>query len=146
MPAEPVAMGSLVAGGPVRSPRLRRLVRFAIVGVANTAIDFSIFAALFYLVGWPLLAAHATGFAVAVVNSYVCNKTWTFGDRRPSRLQDGAKFLLVALCGLVTGSAVIAVAAQVMPALAAKACAVAATFAVNYWASARYVFVRPLGP
>jgi putative flippase GtrA len=146
MPADPLVMGSLVAGGPSRPRRLRRLVRFAIVGVANTAIDFSIFAALFYLVHWPLLAAHATGFAVAVVNSYLCNKTWTFGDRQPSRLQDGVKFLLVAICGLLTGSAVIALAAQAMPAFAAKACAVVATFAVNYWASARYVFVRRPGP
>ncbi|MCU0893629.1 MAG: GtrA family protein [Rhodospirillales bacterium] len=147
MPAEPLLTGSLDGGGPVRPRRLPRLVRFAIVGVANTAIDFSIFAVLFYLVHWPLLAAHAMGFAVAVVNSYVCNKAWTFRDRQPSRLQDGAKFLLVAICGLLTGSVVIALAAQLMPAFAAKACAVAATFAVNYWASARYVFVvRRLAP
>lgn len=146
MPAEPIAMEGLVAGRPVRSPRLRRLVRFAVVGVANTAIDFSLFAVLFYLLHWPLLPAHAAAFAVAVVNSYVCNKTWTFGDRRPARMEDGVKFLLVAICGLVTGSAVIALAAQVMPALAAKACAVGATFVVNYWASARFVFVRSSAP
>lgn len=128
-----------------RLERLRRLVRFAIVGIANTAIDFGVFAVLFYVLRWPLLAAHASGFAVAVVNSYVCNKTWTFGDPRPSRIVDGFRFLLVAICGLATGSAVIALAAQIMPALAAKACAVAATFVVNYWASARYVFVRNRG-
>ncbi len=142
MPARPVAAADAVGEGQARSQRLRRLVRFAIVGVANTAIDFAVFAGLFYLLHWPLLAAHTAGFAVAVVNSYVCNKTWTFGDRRPSRIVDGARFLLVAVCGLATGSVVIAVAAQVMPPLAAKACAVAATFVVNYWASARYVFVR----
>lgn len=134
-------MYGLVEERRVRSQGLRRLIRFAIVGVVNTAIDFSIFAVLYYLLHWPLLAAHAAGFMLAVVNSYVCNKTWTFGDRRPSRMEDGVKFLLVAICGLVTGSAVIALAAQFMPALAAKACAVAATFVVNYWASARYVFV-----
>lgn len=142
MAAEPLAAADMRADRDVRPLRLRRLIRFAIVGVANTAIDFSIFAILFYLLHWPLLAAHAAGFCVAVVNSYICNKTWTFGDRQPSRIVDGARFLLAALCGLATGSAVIALAAEVMPALAAKACAVAATFAVNYWASARYVFVR----
>lgn len=124
-----------------RSGQVRRLVRFAIVGVANTAIDVSVFAILFYGLHWPLLPAHAAGFAVAVVNSYVCNKAWTFGDRRPSWIVDGARFLLVAICGLATGSLVIALAAEIMPVLAAKACAVAATFVVNYWASARYVFV-----
>ncbi|HSO42580.1 MAG: GtrA family protein [Rhodospirillales bacterium] len=145
MSAKAVASTTLIGERPVRSQRLRRLIRFAIVGVANTAIDFSVFAVLFYLLHWPLLAAHTTGFAIAVVNSYVCNKTWTFGDRRPSRIVDGARFLMVALCGLATGSAVIALAAQIMPPLAAKACAVAATFVVNYWASARYVFVRDRG-
>jgi putative flippase GtrA len=143
--AKPAATAGVVDGRFVRSQRLRRLVRFAIVGIANTAIDFSVFAAVFYLLHWPLLPAHAAGFSLAVVNSYVCNKTWTFGDQRPSRIVDGARFLLAAICGLATGSAVIALAAQVMPPLAAKACAVAATFVVNYWASARYVFVRDRG-
>jgi putative flippase GtrA len=141
MSCKAVASATINGERPGRSQRLRRLVRFAIVGVANTAIDVSVFAILFYGLHWPLLPAHAAGFAVAVVNSYVCNKAWTFDDRRPSRIVDGARFLLVAICGLATGSLVIALAAEIMPVLAAKACAVAATFVVNYWASARYVFV-----
>lgn len=145
MPAKPAPAAGAPGASLVPPERLRRLVRFAIVGIVNTAIDFSIFAVLFYRAHWPLLAAHVAGFAVAVVNSYVCNKAWTFGDRRPSRIVDGARFLLVAVCGLATGSAVIALAAQVMPAIAAKACAVVATFVVNYWASARYVFLAEGG-
>ncbi len=118
------------------------MVRFGVVGVVNTAIDFSAFAALYHLLHWPLLAANAAGFALAVVNSYAMNKTWTFRDETPSTLGHGARFFVVAVAGLAVGSAVIAAAAQAMPALAAKACAIGATFAWNYWASSRFVFPR----
>lgn len=119
-----------------------RVVRFAVVGAVNTAIDFSVFTALYHLLHWPLLAANAVGFALAVANSYAMNRAWTFRDAAPATRGDGARFFVVALAGLAIGSAVIATAAQVMPALAAKSCAIGATFVWNYWASARFVFLR----
>lgn len=127
------------AGSAVRA--LPRVVRFGAVGVVNTAIDFTTFAALYHLLHWPLLAANAVGFALAVANSYTMNKAWTFRDKTRPSLGDGARFFVVALAGLAIGSAVIVAAAQLMPALAAKVCAIGATFAWNYWASARFVFV-----
>ncbi len=36
-----------------------RIIRFGVVGVLNTAIDFALFALLYYVALWPLLAAIA---------------------------------------------------------------------------------------
>lgn len=126
---------------------LRRLyqapaLRFALVGGVNTLIDIGIFAVLFFGYHWPLLAAHATGFTVAVMNSYLMNKAWSFRDRRGGRdaWRRAGLFYLVALGGLALSSAVISLAALVMHSLLAKFLAAGASFLWNYLLSKRVVF------
>lgn len=66
--------------------KLRQLIdqfsKFLVVGFMNTAIDFGILNLLMWLTGvykgqWIILL-NATAFAVAVINSYLWNKYWTF--------------------------------------------------------------------
>lgn len=118
------------------------MLRFALVGCLNAALDLAVFAALFYLAAWPALAAHAAGFGVAVVNSYLLNKRWTFRDR--SRAAEawrrGVLFFLVALGGLGLSSLAIWLAMAWIPALAAKVLAIGVTFVWNYVVSRRVVF------
>lgn len=124
-------------GGPI--------LRFAVVGCLNAGIDLAVFAGLFYLAGWPALAAHAAGFSLAVINSYLLNKRWTFQDR--SRAGEAWRraglFFLVALGGLGLSSLAIWLAMAWIPALAAKLLAIGVTFVWNYAISRRLVF-RPL--
>jgi putative flippase GtrA len=98
----------------------------------------------FYALGWPLLVAHTVGFGLAVGNSYVLNKVWTFGDRSTGAAAwtRGARFLAVSVIGLALGSLCIWLAAKAMPAILAKITTVGVTFLWNYWASTRFVF-RP---
>jgi len=56
---------------------LRTLVRFALVGVTNTALTLVTFA-LLVLLGTPAPAASALAFAAGAVNGYRLNRTWTF--------------------------------------------------------------------
>ena len=123
---------------------LAQATRFALVGVANTAVDLTLFAVLFYALGWPLLVANAGGFLIAVLVSYVLNKTWTFADnsRGSESVRRGVAFGAVAIVGLGVGSAVIWVAALFIPTIAAKLTAIGATFLWNFTASRRWVF-RP---
>jgi len=116
--------------------------RFAIVGALNTGIDIGIFTLAFYGLGWPLLVANATGFAIGVGNSYILNKVWTFGDRSAGReaLMRGLAFLMTSLIGLALGSLSIWLLAKIMPAILAKIATVGVTFVWNYWASGRFVF------
>jgi len=121
-----------------------RGTRFALVGALNTGIDVGVFAVTFYGLGWPLLVANTAGFILAVGNSYVLNKAWTFGDRSTgaAALARGVRFFIVSVIGLALGSLCIWLAAMVMPAILAKIATVGVTFLWNYWASARFVF-RP---
>ena len=127
----------LAAHGP-------RAIRFAIVGVANTAIDMALFAALFVWAGWALLPAHIAAFLVAATNSYLMNKAWTFADGSRGRAAwvKGFGYLAVATAGLGLSSLTIWLAALVVPVMAAKGLAIIASFAWNYLASSALVF-RP---
>ena len=123
---------------------LAQASRFAAVGAINTAVDLSLFAFLFYILRWPLLIANAGGFLVAVLVSYLLNKTWTFADtsRGSESLRRGVVFLGVAMIGLGVGSVVIWVAALYVAPILAKLAATGATFLWNFTASRRWVF-RP---
>lgn len=120
-----------------------RMAKFAVVGTANTAIDFTVFLILFYGFGWPLLVANTFGWGAGLGNSYLMNSRWTFRDPgradRPARM---ALFAAFSLCGLILANAVIWLLALLLPAWLAKIGTVGATFAWNYWSSQRFVFVR----
>lgn len=58
-----------------------KVLRFLTVGVANTAIDFAIFA-LGLKLGLPPLAANVLAWMVAVTFSYVVNANWSFDRQR----------------------------------------------------------------
>ena len=58
-----------------------KVLRFLTVGVANTAIDFAIFA-MGLTFGLPPLAANVLAWLVAVTFSYVANANWSFVRQR----------------------------------------------------------------
>ncbi len=88
-----------------------QILRFAIVGVSNTLIDFGVLNGLLWLngypVGWRLLLFNALAFILASGNSYRLNKHWTFGDERPATLSQVGLFILLTLIGLLLNCTVI---------------------------------------
>jgi len=77
---------------------LPQLVKFATVGVLNTLIDFIIFYLLSNVIDDTI--AKGISFLVAVVNSFVLNRYWTFGKRGTAQKNEMAKFLAVNLLTL----------------------------------------------
>lgn len=79
-----------------------QIVRFVVVGGINTLVDYSIFNLLYHVVGWPLLVSNTISVSVAIVNSYLWNRYWTFSTRRSQgwQRQEALAFLLVSLIGL----------------------------------------------
>ena len=121
-----------------------RVVRFGLVGVLNTAVDFALFALLFYGAEWPLLGANAAAYSVAAVNSYLLNKYWTFGDTSRGRaaILRGMLFVVLNLVGLALASAAIWVLAQILHPLVAKAGSIAVGFVWNYWSNHKFVYTE----
>jgi putative flippase GtrA len=66
---------------PSAAPRREagRIVRFCVVGAANSAITLAAFVGLVAL-GVPAPAASALAFGAGAANSYVVNRRWTFAD------------------------------------------------------------------
>ena len=83
-----------------------QIVRFAVVGVVNTVVDFAILNLLYHVVGWPLLVSNTISVSVAIVNSFLWNRYWTFSARRSGDWhQQALAFLLVSLTGLLINDA-----------------------------------------
>ena len=118
------------------------MLRFALVGCANTTVDYAVFNALFYLAGWPLLLANLAGFVLAATVSFVLNRNWTFAHSKDASGQAGQvlRHLITASAGLAWASLAIWLAALVLPAYLAKVVAIAVTFAWNFTVSRLWVW------
>ena len=115
---------------------------FAMVGVVNTAIDFSVFWTTVHFLGWPLVPANVLAWLVAVSFSYAMNSFITFGPEsgRVLRWRDYATFLASGVAGMVSSTATLFVLSYVMPLLVAKLISIAVSFVVNFSLSHFVVF------
>jgi putative flippase GtrA len=73
-------------------------LRFILVGLANTAIDFIVLLSLTAMGTW-LIAANIISTSVALTFSFFANRTFTFGSTGKKRSQ-AVRFLAVTLIGL----------------------------------------------
>jgi putative flippase GtrA len=115
---------------------------FAMVGVVNTAIDFSVFWTTVHFLGWPLVPANVLAWLVAVSFSYAMNSFITFGPEsgRVLRWRDYATFLASGVAGMVASTTTLFALSYVMPVLAAKLISIAISFVVNFSLSHFVVF------
>jgi len=79
---------------------VRQFVKFGIVGVSSTIIDWGIYLGLTRLLGFFYLDAKVISFLFSVINSYILNRSWTFRSTDPKKLHQFGKFLVVAAVGL----------------------------------------------
>ncbi len=76
-----------------------QMMKFAIVGVLNTLVDFAVFQTLNLVFGWVYLA-QVLGYSFGVINSYLWNSNWTFREQRTRSIREMSMFLLVNLASL----------------------------------------------
>jgi putative flippase GtrA len=92
-------------------PFFFQLAKFGLIGVSNTVIDLGLYTFLIYLSdtasGLAIILFKTLSVAVAIINSYIWNKYWSFQKKE---LRDVSKefthFVSVSLVGLVLNVAI----------------------------------------
>lgn len=77
-----------------------RFLRFCVVGVSGTIVDFGITWFFRDVVGLYELLANALGFTVAATTNYILNRIWTWGSQEKKVGVEYLKFFMVSLIGL----------------------------------------------
>lgn len=135
------AYGRLRTAWHERAVALKAL-SFALVGVVNTGIDFSVFWTAARHLGWPLVPANVLAWLVAVSFSYVMNSFITFGPEsgRVLRWRDYITFAASGVAGMVASTTVLYALSYMVPLVAAKLASILVSFAVNFSLSHFVVF------
>ena len=89
---------------------MRQFIKFAIVGFSSTIIDWGIYLILTRFLGIYYLMAKILSFSIAMINSYIWNRRWTFKSNDPQKLREFIKFLIIALVGVVLNTLIMYVA------------------------------------
>lgn len=82
------------------SRELERFIKFAIVGTIGAGVDFGTLTALVELFHVNVYLANTVSFTAAVINNFILNSTWTFGDqpnKKPARQL--VQFFIVSIIG-----------------------------------------------
>jgi putative flippase GtrA len=113
----PYRLLALLLTKAIRHREIKHALKFGLVGVSGTIIDFAIVNFLIFGVGWtsPLgqLYASIVSTSVALVSNFTWHRLWTFRTARThhSGLQF-AQYVTVALAGLMFNSMIFYVANQ----------------------------------
>ncbi len=87
--------------GPMRGLPLRvqQFMRFLVVGVIATAVQYGVLIVGVEFYGWPPVWASGAGFALGAVVNYVLNRSFTF-QSNAAHSRAVLRFSIVALAGL----------------------------------------------
>jgi len=119
-----------------------KAVSFALVGLVNTLVDFSVFLATAKFLLWPLIPANVVAWMAGVTCSYTLNSFITFGPEsgRVLRWRDYAAFAASGVAGMVASTATLVALSYVLPLLIAKLVSILVSFVVNFTLSHFVVF------
>ena len=116
-----------------------QLVRFGLVGAANTALTLATYAVLVAL-HVPVPLAGAIGWGVGAVNGFVLNRAWTFRGAASGSIP-AMRYAAVALMGSGLNATLLAIAVgQDVPRLAAELAALPPVTVLSFALCRGWVF------
>lgn len=118
-----------------------RFLKFGVVGFSGVFIDLGVFWILSNGFGLAAVTATILSAEVAVLNNFIWNDRWTFGDRsiqqpgRRSRVRRFLKFNVLCLVGIVLQGTLVGLMSNVagVPAIGAKLLAISLVMLWNFW-------------
>ena len=79
-----------------------RFVKFAVVGISGTIVDFGFFNLFSINFKLPIILSSIFSFSIAVFNNFYWNRIWTYPESRQKSLKDQLlKFGVVSILGLI---------------------------------------------
>jgi putative flippase GtrA len=82
------------------------LIKFSIVGVSNTLIDFLVYSFLIYMTTIKPEIIQAFSYTVGTINSFIFNKKWTFKtERNKNNKLQALRFIIINAFSLILSSA-----------------------------------------
>jgi putative flippase GtrA len=90
---------------------MRQFIKFNLVGLMNTALDFLIFYLLVWL-GVFYIAAQCISFCIGMLNSYLLNKYWTFAQKGRVHPKQAVRFIVLNICTLLLSLGLLALFAD----------------------------------
>ncbi len=118
-----------------------RFSKFGVVGFSGVFVDLGVFWMLSNGLGLAAVTATILSAEVAVLNNFIWNDRWTFGDRsiqqpgRRSMVRRFLKFNVLCLVGIVLQGTLVGLMSRVagVPAIGAKLLAIALVMLWNFW-------------
>lgn len=110
-------------------------MKFGVVGVIATVIDFGVMNILYYGLGLDILIANTSGFVISLIFNYLASMKYVFAHKEGmSRRREFAIFVVLSVIGLVLNdSIVLALKSGLgLEANLAKICATALVMVYNF--------------
>lgn len=124
-----------------RKNGLLEFVKFNLVGIVNTLVDFAVFTVLTFF-GTHYMLSQVISYSCGVVNSFIMNKYWTFGAKSTPHGDEILKFIAVNVVSLGVSLTVLYPLKPQLGVFSAKIIATLFSMMVNFLGSKLWVFKR----
>ena len=97
----------------IKNNDLIKLIRFSIVGVGNTLVNWSIFIIL-NVFGVYYIISNIIAYTIATVNSYIWNSLWVFKYGQGLNINTSVKFFILNLVGLTVNTTIMYILVDIL--------------------------------
>lgn len=97
----------------IKNNDLIKLIRFSIVGVGNTLVNWSIFIIL-NVFGVYYIISNIIAYIIATVNSYIWNSSWVFKYGQGLNINTSVKFFILNLVGLTVNTTIMYILVDIL--------------------------------
>ena len=97
----------------IKNNDLIKLIRFSIVGVGNTLVNWSIFIIL-NVFGVYYIISNIIAYTMATVNSYIWNSLWVFKYGQGLNINTSVKFFILNLVGLTVNTTIMYILVDIL--------------------------------
>ncbi len=86
----------------MKDSQSKRFVKFALVGISGTVVDFAIFNLGISVFHLDSVVASVCSFSLAVINNFIWNRLWTYPESKEKPLGTQlVKFSIISVIGLI---------------------------------------------